>query len=55
HYKPAFSLQDTVQIIVDGRGKHFDPDIVDAFIGLVDVFTDIAERYADAPAPPMHA
>ncbi|MFM2036682.1 MAG: hypothetical protein RL459_1947 [Pseudomonadota bacterium] len=49
HYKPAFSLQDTVQIIVDGRGKHFDPDIVDAFTGLIDTFTDIAERYVDAP------
>ena len=54
HYKPAFSLEDTVQIIVDGRGKHFDPDIVDAFTALVDVFTDIADRYADVPAPALH-
>ncbi|MFZ3220691.1 MAG: HD domain-containing phosphohydrolase, partial [Rhodoferax sp.] len=50
HYKKAFSLEDTVKIIVDGRGRHFDPDIVDAFTQLVDEFTRIATRYADAPA-----
>jgi putative two-component system response regulator len=53
HYKKAFSLEDTVHIIVEGRGKHFDPDIVDAFTQLVDDFTGIAARYADAPA--LHA
>ncbi len=31
-YKPAFSIENAKKIIVDGRGAHFDPDIVDAFV-----------------------
>lgn len=31
-YKKAFSHEDAVEIIQKERGKHFDPDIVDAFI-----------------------
>jgi putative two-component system response regulator len=47
HYKEAFPLAQTVQIITDGRGKHFDPDIVDAFLAHIPEFTAIAERYVD--------
>lgn len=49
HYKRAFSFDDTVQLIVEGRGQHFDPDIVDAFILIKDKFLEIANRYADLP------
>jgi putative two-component system response regulator len=52
HYKSAFPLADTVDIIRQGRGQHFDPDIVDAFLALQAVFADIAQRFADAPSPP---
>jgi len=31
-YKPAFSHDIARQIILEGKGSHFDPDIVDAFI-----------------------
>ena len=31
-YKPPFTHNKAVRIIVDGRGTHFDPRIVDAFI-----------------------
>ena len=31
-YKPAFSHARAKELIVEGRGKHFDPDIVDAFL-----------------------
>ncbi|MFA5985408.1 MAG: HD domain-containing phosphohydrolase [Methylococcaceae bacterium] len=31
-YKPAFSFAQTKQIILEGKGSHFDPDIVDAFL-----------------------
>lgn len=48
HYKPAFKTDDAVQIIRDGRGRHFDPDITDAFLALVPEFTAIAERFSDA-------
>ena len=55
HYKPAFTLADAVDIIRQGRGQHFDPDITDAFLVLQDTFTDIANRFADAtPATTGH-
>jgi putative two-component system response regulator len=46
-YKEPFSIEKAVSIIVDGRGAHFDPDIVDAFLALRERFVEIAERYAD--------
>ena len=34
--------EEAVQIISDGKGKHFDPDVVDAFLGINAVFRIIA-------------
>lgn len=34
-YRPAFSREDAVPIILDGIGSHFDPDCVDAFVRVV--------------------
>jgi putative two-component system response regulator len=31
-YKRAFSVEQAVAIITEGRGRHFDPDVVDAFM-----------------------
>jgi putative two-component system response regulator len=31
-YKPAFTPEQATNIIFEGRGKHFDPDVVDAFM-----------------------
>jgi putative two-component system response regulator len=31
-YKPAFTMEQSVGIIQEGRGRHFDPDVVDAFV-----------------------
>jgi CheY-like chemotaxis protein len=36
-----------VEIIAEGKGKHFDPDIVDAFLELEDTFRNIALTFAD--------
>ena len=47
HYKEAFPLERTVEIIRDGRGRHFDPDITDAFLARVPDFAAVAERYRD--------
>jgi len=47
-YKPAFSFEEAKEIMLQGRGHHFDPDILDAFISNFDKFTDIAEKYSDA-------
>jgi putative two-component system response regulator len=46
-YKPPTSLEESVEIIRQGRGRHFDPDIVDAFLTNFAEFKTISERYAD--------
>jgi putative two-component system response regulator len=47
-YKKAFSLDETAQIITDGRAKHFDPELVDIFLSVRPRFVEIAERHKDA-------
>jgi putative two-component system response regulator len=47
-YKAGMSHEQATHIIVEGRGLHFDPDVVDAFLRLSDEFQDIARRYADS-------
>ena len=49
-YKPAFSQEKSIGILREGRGSHFDPDILDAFLAHTDEFQAIAERYADHDA-----
>jgi len=44
------SHEDALAIIVQGRGSHFDPDIVDAFLAVAEECREIAARYADEPA-----
>ena len=46
-YKPPFPHSKALEIIKEGRGKHFDPDMVDAFLAIAEDFRAIAERYAD--------
>ncbi|WCM89821.1 response regulator [Acidovorax sp. NCPPB 3576] len=46
-YKPAYSHEQACATIVRGRGTHFDPDMVDAFVDLADDFRDIARKYPD--------
>ncbi|MGE5027873.1 MAG: HD domain-containing phosphohydrolase, partial [Betaproteobacteria bacterium] len=49
-YKEGMSHEKAVQIVIEGRGSHFDPDIVDAFLEIQEVFRAIASRYADSDA-----
>ena len=46
-YKEAFPHETTRDIIVKGKGRHFDPDIVDAFLVAEENFMEIAKQYAD--------
>lgn len=46
-YKPAFPLEDARKRIIEGRGNHFDPDVVDAFDREFDSFVEISRTYAD--------
>ena len=47
-YKEGMPHEKALQIIIEGRGSHFDPDMVDAFLELQDDFKAIAEKYADS-------
>ena len=49
-YKPAMPHDKAVQIIREGRGTHFDPDVVDAFVTIQELCRAIAERFADSEA-----
>jgi putative two-component system response regulator len=46
-YKPPYPHSEAVRQIVEGRGRHFDPDVVDAFCQLDDEFMTIARSYAE--------
>lgn len=46
-YKEAFSYEDAKNIITEGRGRHFDPDLVDAFLENYDKFVQIAMEHKD--------
>ncbi|MEI6335968.1 MAG: two-component system response regulator [Methylococcaceae bacterium] len=47
-YKPAIPFKKARDIIAAERGKHFDPDLVDAFLEGFDDFVAIAKQYLDA-------
>lgn len=47
-YKPAFSHKKAVEIILEERGRHFDPEVVDAFVKVQDEFHRIAYEYANS-------
>jgi len=47
-YKPAFSHEEAKQVILEGHGSHFDPDVVDAFLAVESEFVDIARDFSDA-------
>ena len=49
-YKKAWSYDAARAHIVEQRGSHFDPDVVDAFVASFDEFCAIARRLAD----PLH-
>ena len=46
-YKPGMSHEQAVQVIGQGRARHFDPDIADAFLDISEQFKAIAARYGD--------
>lgn len=43
-YKDAFSHAKAREIIVEGRGSHFDPEVVDAFLSIETALDDIRAR-----------
>jgi putative two-component system response regulator len=47
-YKDAFPVDVAEGIIREERGRHFDPDVVDAMHGALESFQQIRSRYRDA-------
>ena len=45
-YKPPFSHEMSMGIIQEGRGRHFDPDVLDAFVAIQLQCKEVADQYA---------
>jgi putative two-component system response regulator len=52
-YKEPFSHEKARGIILEGRGNHFDPEIVDAFLAREQQFTRIHDSFQDPDTPPL--
>jgi len=46
-YKEAFSHEKSRAIVLEGRGRHFDPDVVDAFLECEEEFLRIRAEFRD--------
>jgi putative two-component system response regulator len=46
-YKPPMPYEKARSIIAAERGRHFDPDVVDAFLRSFDEFVTVAEKYRE--------
>lgn len=47
-YKAAISMEDAIGILAEGKGKHFDPTVVDAFVSVKDEILSIQEERAQS-------
>jgi cyclic di-GMP phosphodiesterase len=47
-YKKAWTVEETLEWIRRQRGNHFDPVLVDRFVGIMPEVLEIRERYAEA-------
>lgn len=50
-YKEPFSHQKACSIILEGRGNHYDPQVVEAFEGCADEFSNIHRSLQDTGKP----
>lgn len=53
-YKKAWTLEEAVDFLVNGSGKHFDPQCVQTFLNAWDDVLAIRERYQEDPLDTMH-
>lgn len=51
-YKQAFSIDKTVEILLEGSGTHFDPKLVSLFVENLDQFLKIKEAFPDEEDTP---
>jgi putative two-component system response regulator len=45
-YKPAFSIEKSLAIINEGDGSHFDPQVVRAFLDILDEVKEIGRKFS---------
>ena len=46
-YKDAWSEEDVLNELKKGSGKHFDPEMIEAFLSSLDMIRSIAQRYSE--------
>jgi putative two-component system response regulator len=46
-YRSALPVKSALQMMQDERGRHFDPTLLDAFMGAREEITEVRETYAD--------
>ena len=51
-YKPPLPHATAIEIIREGRGSHFAPEVLDVFLETSDAFADINLRYSDLSGEP---
>jgi len=54
-YKRPWSIEQAIALLRDGKGKHFDPRCVDAFLQDWGKVLEIKNRFADEPLQPPQA
>lgn len=52
-YKPPLPPEEALTIIRQGRGTHFDPAVVDAFIDCLEEILAVQQQFADATMTPL--
>lgn len=46
-YRPAFTVEQTLEIMKKGKGSHFDPQLIEIFFNNIDEFIKIRETFRD--------
>ena len=46
-YKESFPIEKTINIMQEEKGTHFDPDIINAMMKILDSMVEVAEKYSD--------
>ena len=54
-YKRAFSVEESLAIMNEQRGRHFDPQVLDAFLEAIDQIADVCCEYSEPAVKPLTA
>jgi putative two-component system response regulator len=53
-YKPAFSVEKAVEILEEGRGTPFDPELIEIFLSNMDKVLEIRQAFPDESSNPPY-